>query len=193
MKLLLLDRDGVINHESKDFIKSPDEWRPIKGSLEAIARLSQARYDIVIITNQSGVGRGLLSADMLAEIHVRMIDLIQQHGGKIQGVLFCPHLPDDNCECRKPKTGLYADLAERINISFDGVYSVGDSVRDLIAAKQAGAIPVLVKTGNGRKSLKELALLPAGQLEEPLIFDNLYKFTDALLSNDIQHQRSSLT
>jgi len=185
MKLLLLDRDGVINHESTDFIKSPDEWRPIKGSLEAIAGLSQAGYNIVIITNQSGIGRGLLSADMLAEIHVRMIDHIQQHGGKIHGVLFCPHLPEDDCECRKPKTGLYVELADRINSSFEGVYSVGDSVRDLIAAEQAGAIPVLVKTGNGRKSLRELASLPAGQLDEPLVFDNLYKFSEALLDGDI--------
>lgn len=185
MKLLILDRDGVINHESPDFIKSPEEWTPIKGSLEAIGRLSQAGYDIVVITNQSGVGRELFSADKLGQIHVRMIDQVQQHGGKIQSILFCPHHPDDECECRKPKTGLYQELADRLNISYAGVYSVGDSVRDLIAAKAAGSIPVLVKTGNGKKTLKELAQPEHQELSETPVFDNLGKFADSLLSNEI--------
>ena len=185
MKLLILDRDGVINQESPDFIKSPEEWIPIKGSLEAIGRLSQAGYDIVVITNQSGVGRELLSADKLGEIHVRMIDHVQQHGGKIQSVLFCPHHPDEDCECRKPKTGLYDELAERLNISYSGVYSVGDSIRDLVAANAAGAIPVLVKTGNGKKSLKALAKPEHQELGETLVFENLNKFADALLGNEI--------
>ena len=185
MKLVILDRDGVINKDSSTFIKSPEEWIPIKGSLEAIARLSQAGYEVVIITNQSGVGRGLFSADMLAQIHVRMIDYVQQYGGKIQSVLFCPHHPNDGCECRKPLDGLYQELASRLNVNYSGVYSVGDSVRDLLAAKKAGASPVLVKTGNGRKSLKKIANEPQHELDGTLVFDNLAGFADALLKDEI--------
>jgi len=185
MKLVVLDRDGVINQESPEFIKTPEEWCPIKGSLEAIGRLSQAGYDVVVITNQSGLGRGLISADSLAKIHVRMIDYVQQHGGKVQSILFCPHHPDDNCECRKPKDGLYRDLGERLNISFDGVFSVGDSIRDLLAAQTAGAAPVLVKTGNGKKSLKEIQTNQDLKLDETPVFDNLAGFADALIKGEI--------
>lgn len=185
MKLVILDRDGVINKDSSSFIKSPEEWVPIKGSLEAIARLSQAGYEVVIITNQSGVGRGLFSADTLAKIHVRMIDYVQQHGGKIQSILFCPHHPDDACNCRKPLPGMYQELAERLNINYSGVYSVGDSVRDLQAAKAAGASPVLVKTGNGKKSLKKIADDPNIVLDDILVFDTLATFADALLKQEI--------
>lgn len=181
MKLIILDRDGVINHESAEFIKSADEWVPIKGSLEAIARLSQAGYDVVVITNQSGVGRGLFSADALGQIHVRMMDYVHQQGGKIQSVLFCPHGPDDNCECRKPKTGLYQDLAERLNISFKGVYSVGDSLRDLTAAQDAGATPVLVKTGNGKKTLQSIQANSGDEFEDLIVADSLAKFVDDFL------------
>jgi len=140
---------------------------------------------VVIITNQSGVGRGLFSADMLAQIHVRMIDYVQQYGGKIQTVLFCPHHPDEGCECRKPLTGLYQELASRLNVNYGGVYSVGDSIRDLLAAKSAGASPVLVKTGNGRKSLKEISNDSQIQLNDILVFDNLASFTDALIKEEI--------
>lgn len=197
MKLIILDRDGVINQESPEFIKSPEEWKPINGSLEAIGRLSQAGYDVVVLTNQSGVGRGLISADVLAQIHVRMLDYVQQHGGKIQSIFFCPHHPDDECDCRKPKTGLYEELTDRLNVSFTGTYSVGDSLRDLVAAATAGAIPVLLRTGNGRKTIKEIEKnLADSQNEEEteedhysfdglLVFDNLAKFVDALLSDQL--------
>jgi len=185
MKLIILDRDGVINKDSSTFIKSPEEWVPLKGSLEAIARLSQAGYEVVIVTNQSGIGRGLFSADTLAKIHVRMIDYVQQHGGKIQSILFCPHHPDDGCNCRKPLPGMYHELAERLNINYSGVYSVGDSVRDLQAAKAVGASPVLVKTGNGKKSLKKIASDPTIDLDGTLVFDTLATFTDALLKQEI--------
>lgn len=185
MKLLILDRDGVINHDSDDFIKSPEEWRPIKGSLEAIGRLSQAGYDLVIITNQSGIGRGLFSADTLGSIHVRMIDYIHQHGGKIHGLLVCPHHPDDNCECRKPKDGLYNELAQRLNITFQDVYSVGDSLRDLQAANTAGATPILVKTGKGKSTLKTIKKTADSPLSSVATFDNLSSFTDALLAGQL--------
>lgn len=185
MKLIVLDRDGVINQDSPDFVKSPDEWVPIKGSLEAIARLSQAGYEVVVLTNQSGVGRGLFTADMLGKIHVRMIDYIHQHGGKIQCILFCPHHPKDECICRKPDTGLYDELSKRLAISLNGVFSVGDSVRDLLAAKKAGAKPVLVKTGNGKKTFKKITKNKELELNDIDVFDSLSSFTDALLSNKI--------
>ena len=191
MKLIILDRDGVINQDSPDFIKSPEEWIPIDGSLEAIGRLSQAGYKVVILTNQSGIGRGLISPDMLSQIHVRMLDYIQQHGGKIQIILFCPHHPDDECDCRKPKTGLYKELTKRLNIDLAGTYSVGDSLRDLVAAKSAGASPILVKTGNGRKTVKELKNSRANKNKQQLslddinVFGSLAKFVDALLSDKI--------
>lgn len=185
MKLLILDRDGVINHESADFIKSPEEWAPIKGSLEAIARLSQAGYDIVVITNQSGVGRGLFSADTLGQIHVRMIDHVRQHGGRIQSILFCPHTPDDDCQCRKPNDGMYQELAKRLNMSFQNIISIGDSLRDLQAAKKAGAIPVLVKTGNGRKSAREIEKNGELGLADTPIFDSLAHVADAILTEQI--------
>ena len=185
MRLVILDRDGVINQESPDFIKTPEEWIPIKGSLEAIAQLSQAGYDVVVLTNQSGVGRGLLSADMLGQIHVRMIDYVQQLGGKIQSVLFCPHRPDEGCTCRKPGTGMYDELAERLKTSFAGVYSVGDSLRDLQAAHSAGASPVLVRTGNGRKTLQLLNEGDSADLKDVPVFPNLAKFVNALLNGEL--------
>ena len=185
MKLVILDRDGVINQESKDFIKSPDEWQPLKGSLEAIARLSQAGFDVVVITNQSGIGRKLFSADMLGQIHVRMIDYVQQLGGKIQSVFFCPHHPDEGCACRKPGTGLYDELAKRLKTSFSGVYSVGDSLRDLQAAQAAGASPVLVRTGNGRKTLQTINEGDFENFRDLPIFPNLAKFVSALLQGDL--------
>jgi len=137
-----------------------------------------------------------MAADMLAQIHVRMLDYIQQYGGKVQSILFCPHHPDENCECRKPKTGLYQELVERLNVSLDKTFSVGDSLRDLIAANDAGATPILVRTGNGKKTMKQLkhsaesktkgdSSTNVPELDELKIFDNLAKFVDALLSNKI--------
>ena len=185
MKLLILDRDGVINHDSNDFIKTPEEWQPIKGSLEAIARLSQAGYDLVIITNQSGIGRGLFSADTLGSIHVRMVDYIHQHGGRIHGLLVCPHHPDEGCECRKPREGLYNELAQRLNITFKDVYSVGDSLRDLQAADAAGATPVLVKTGKGKHTAKTIRKTIDSPFSNVATYDNLLSFTDALLAGQL--------
>ncbi len=183
--LVILDRDGVINHDSAEFVKSPEEWRPIKDSLEAIARLSQAGFEVVVLTNQSGIGRGLLSTDQLNQIHGRMIEHLRQLGGQIQTILFCPHHPDDACECRKPLTGMYTQLTGRLGVNFQGVYSVGDSIRDLQAAKAAGATPVLVKTGNGKKSLKAISNNQDLELDGTLVFDNLASFVDALLAKEI--------
>lgn len=184
-QLVILDRDGVINRDSQEFIKTPDEWVPIKGSLEAIARLSQAGYEVVVLTNQSGVGRGLLSADLLGQIHGRLIEHLRQLGGQIQTILFCPHRPDDGCDCRKPLPGMYTELGQRLGINFNGVYSVGDSLRDLQAAKAAGANPVLVKTGNGRKTLKIITQQLDLGLDNTAVFDHLSGFVDALLAKEL--------
>ena len=149
MKLVILDRDGVINFDSAEFIKKPQEWKPIPGSLEAIARLNQAGHRVVVATNQSGVGRGLLDMATLSAIHDKMHRALAQLGGRIDAVFYCPHAQDANCTCRKPKPGLLEDIARRFNVDLTGVPSIGDSLRDLQASAQVGALPILVLTGKG--------------------------------------------
>ena len=163
MKLVILDRDGVINHDSDNYIKSPDEWIPIKGSPEAIARLNQWGYRVVVATNQSGLGRGLFGMDMLNAIHGKMIRVVSQAGGRIDAVFFCPHTDEDKCNCRKPKTGLLNDIAARFRCDLSGVPAIGDSLRDLQAAAAVGAEPLLVLTGKGAKTELD-PNLPAGTL-----------------------------
>jgi D-glycero-D-manno-heptose 1,7-bisphosphate phosphatase len=152
MKLVILDRDGVVNYDSDQFIKSPQEWKPIPGSLEAIARLNQAGYRVVLATNQSGIERGLFDMAALNAINLKMFNWLAQHGGRIDAVFFCPHSADTGCNCRKPKTGMFDEIAQRFNISLSEVPSVGDSLRDLQAAHAAGAQPILVLTGKGEKT-----------------------------------------
>ena len=183
MKPIILDRDGVINEDSPDFIKSPEEWVPIKGSCEAIAKLSQAGFSVIVVSNQSGIGRGKFSADMLGQIHVEMVSQIQRAGGQLHSILFCPHHPDDGCGCRKPNTGMYQEIASRLNIGFQGIYSVGDSLRDLLAAHRAGATPVLVKTGNGKKTTKLLPKDAELAQRDVAVHESLAAFTDHLLAN----------
>ncbi|HET7157994.1 MAG TPA: D-glycero-beta-D-manno-heptose 1,7-bisphosphate 7-phosphatase [Burkholderiales bacterium] len=161
MKLAILDRDGVINHDSDKYIKNPQEWRPIPGSLEAIARLNQAGYHVVLATNQSGVGRGLFEVTTLNAIHDKMHRALSQIGGRIDAIFFCPHGADANCMCRKPRPGLLEEIARRFNVDMHGVPTVGDSLRDLQAAAAVGATPILVLTGKGRKTQEEGGL-PAG-------------------------------
>jgi D-glycero-D-manno-heptose 1,7-bisphosphate phosphatase len=168
MKLVILDRDGVINHDSDQYIKSPDEWRPIPGSLAAIARLNQAGYRVVVATNQSGVGRGLFETDTLLAIHDKMLKALTQVGGRLDAIFFCPHTNADNCDCRKPKPGMLKEIAGRFNADLAGVPAVGDSLRDLQAAVAAGAQPMLVLTGKGRKTADDPALPP-----ETLVFPDL--------------------
>ena len=147
MKLVILDRDGVINHDSVHYIKSPAEWKPLPGSLEAIARLNQAGYRVVVATNQSGVGRGLFDMDTLNAIHEKMHRAVQGAGGRIDAIFYCPHAPDANCGCRKPKPGLFERIAACYNIDLANVYAIGDTLRDVKAAVAAGARPLLVRTG----------------------------------------------
>jgi len=161
MKLIILDRDGVINHDSAQFIKSPEEWKPIPGSLEAIARLAEAGYRIVVATNQSGVGRGLFDMDTLNAIHDKMIKAAATVGGRIDAIFFCPHAADSTCDCRKPKSGMFEQIAERFNVDLKGLPTVGDSLRDLQAGAALGCTPFLVLTGKGAKTAVDPDL-PAG-------------------------------
>ena len=154
-KLIVLDRDGVINHDSDQFIKSPDEWRPIPGSLEAIARLNRAGFRVVVATNQSGVGRGLLDFATLNAIHDKMHRALAHAGGRVDAVFYCPHTADACCECRKPKAGMLQEIGVRLNVSMAGVPCVGDGLRDLQAAETVGAQPMLVLTGKGEKTLRD--------------------------------------
>lgn len=149
MKLVILDRDGVINYDSPSYIRSPDEWKPIPGSLEAIARLNQAGYHVVVATNQSGVGRGLFEMATLNAIHDKMHRALGTVGGRIDAVFFCPHAQDAGCRCRKPRPGLYEEIARRYGVGLAGVPCVGDALRDLEAAAAVGAQPMLVLTGKG--------------------------------------------
>ena len=166
MKLIILDRDGVINHDSDQFIKSPDEWKPLPGSLEAIARLTQAGYRVVVATNQSGIGRGLFDMPTLNAIHDKMHKACAQVGGRIDAVFFCPHAAEADCKCRKPRSGMIEEIAERFGADLNGVPSVGDSLRDLEASAQLGAQTVLVLTGKGRKTQTKGGL-PANTLVFP--------------------------
>jgi len=152
MKLVILDRDGVINYDSVNFIKSPEEWKPIPGSLEAIARLNQSDYHVVVATNQSGIGRGLFDMTALNAIHDRMHKALMPYGGRIDAIFFCPHAQEMCCACRKPKTGMFQEIAQRFNANLAGVPCIGDGLRDLQAARAVGAQPILVLTGKGKRT-----------------------------------------
>jgi len=177
MKLVILDRDGVINYDSAQFIKSPAEWKPIPGSLEAVARLNQAGFRVVVATNQSGIGRGLFDMDTLNAIHGKMHRAAQAVGARIDAVFYCPHAADSGCDCRKPKPGMFERIASCYNIDLAGTPSVGDSLRDLQAAVAVGGKPLLVLTGKGEKTQAE-GNLPEGTL----VFADLAAAVDHLLA-----------
>ena len=181
MKLIILDRDGVINEDSDAFIKSPNEWIPIPESIEAIARLTKAGYTIVVATNQSGIGRKLFDISTLNAIHKKMHLAVKAAGGAILAIMFCPHLAIDNCDCRKPRTGMFTTIAKRFDVSLKGIPSVGDSLRDLQAAFLSGCSPYLVLTGKGKITLEKGGLPPGTQ-----IFDNLNAFATHLIEKDQQ-------
>jgi D-glycero-D-manno-heptose 1,7-bisphosphate phosphatase len=183
MKLLILDRDGVINQESPDFIKSADECVPIDGSIDAIARLHQAGYTVVIATNQSGLARGKFDLDDLEAMHAKITQLVEAAGGEISAIFYCPHAPDDNCKCRKPKPGLLDAIEAEFNISAEGAPFIGDSLRDLQAAIAKGCRPLLVKTGNGQITLSDLAANTEPLLPDVSVFDDLAAATDYLLAS----------
>lgn len=176
MKLIILDRDGVINEDSDAFVKSLDEWIPIPGSIEAIARLSKAGWTIAVATNQSGLARGYFSEATLQTMHDQLQRLVAEQGGQIALIRHCPHGPEDGCDCRKPLPGLYRQIASELGLhSLNGIPTVGDSLRDLQAGTAVGCTPWLVRTGKGEKTVA--GELPAGTR----VFDNLAAVADHLL------------
>jgi D-glycero-D-manno-heptose 1,7-bisphosphate phosphatase len=180
-KLIVLDRDGVINEDSDEYIKTPQEWKPLPYSMEAIARLNRGGYRVVVATNQSGIARGLFDTETLSAMHKKMHELAGEVGGHIDGIFFCPHGPEEHCDCRKPKPGLLYQIAARVGKDLKGVPMVGDSLRDLQAAHTAGCSPILVKTGKGKKTLDtHKAELPANTL----VFADLYAVAVHLVPDD---------
>jgi len=180
MKLIILDRDGVINRDSDAFIKSPAEWIPIPGSMEAIARLNRAGFRVVVASNQSGVARGLFNMPTLNAIHQKLHTAAQLAGADIDAIFFCPHSADDNCDCRKPKPGMFHQIAKRFNVSLKGVPNVGDSLRDLQAGFVVGCLPFLVLTGKGTKTRDKGGLPPGAK-----VFPDLAAVVNHLLRLDL--------
>lgn len=176
-KFIILDRDGVINEDSDDYVKSAEEWYPIPGSLEAIAKLKQADYTVVIATNQSGIGRGLFGFEEFEEMCEKMDVMLDQVGGYIDGIFLCPHAPEDGCDCRKPLPGMFEQIAGEFDMDLSAVPIVGDSLRDLQAGQAAGCTPYLVKTGKGERTIAK-----GEGLEGVVIFEDLAEFVDQLLS-----------
>ena len=168
MKLVILDRDGVINFDSDQYIKSPSEWRPIPGSIEAIARLSQSGYRIAVATNQSGIGRGLFDMATLNAINDKMMEMVFRQGGRIDALFFCPHTAAEECNCRKPRTGMLDEIAARFHTELKGVPCIGDSLKDLQVAEAVGAQPILVLTGKGQKTQKD-----GGLPRKTLVYEDL--------------------
>ena len=173
---VILDRDGVINEDSPNYIKSVDEWIPIPGSLQAIAKLTEAGYKVFIATNQAGIGRGKLTLVTLKKIHERMTSEVERFGGKIEDIQFCPHHSQGTCECRKPKPGMLTNLATIHDLDLSQGYFVGDSMKDLLASEAVGCTGVLVLSGNGHQTLK---LRPGYEPAHP----NLAAFVDTLLAD----------
>jgi D-glycero-D-manno-heptose 1,7-bisphosphate phosphatase len=178
MKLAILDRDGVINFDSEHYIKSPAEWRPITGSIEAIARLNQNGYRIAVATNQSGIGRGLFDMATFNAINDKMMELVFRQGGRIDALFFCPHTVAAQCACRKPRTGMFEEIAARFHTDLKGVPAIGDSLKDLQAAEAVGAQPILVLTGKGKKTQEE-----GGIPRKTLVFDDLGEASRHLISH----------
>lgn len=168
-KLIILDRDGVINEDSEEYIKSPEEWIPIAGSLAAIAKLNQAGYKVVVATNQSGIARGYFTGQTLQKIHQKMRDELAKAGGHLDDIVYCPHHPDDNCLCRKPEPGMLKKILQKFNVSAKEVLYIGDSLKDILVAKRIGCDAFFVKTGKGERILKQYA----DELKDILIFDGL--------------------
>jgi D-glycero-D-manno-heptose 1,7-bisphosphate phosphatase len=184
MKLVILDRDGTINEDRDDYVKGPDEWIPIPGALEAIARLNHAGWHTVVASNQSGIGRGLFDMGALNAMHLKMHQLLANHGGRIDAVFFCPHTPEDACDCRKPLPGLFRLIGERYGVDLTQVPVVGDVLRDLQAGTAVGCLPHLVRTGKAaRMGPAEIERL-CEQVPGTQVHDNLEAFAEWLIAKD---------
>ena len=191
MKLVILDRDGTINEDRDDFVKSPAEWVPIPGALEAIARLNHAGWHTVIATNQSGLARGLLDMAALNAIHARMNRELAELGGRIDAVFFCPHGPRDGCPCRKPLPGLFTTIGERYGVSLKETYAVGDSLRDVQAGVAAGCAPHLVRTGKGARLDASALRSLVEAAPHAVIHDDLAAFAQQLIQRERQQRGDS--
>lgn len=178
-RLVILDRDGVINEDSDDYVKSADEWRPIPGSLEAIARLNHAGIAVTVATNQSGIGRGIFSMEDLNQMHAKLQRALSRLGGHVDGIFFCPHAPEAGCGCRKPAPGLLHAIGQRFGIPLIGVPVIGDSRCDVEAALAVGAMPILVRTGKGQRTLQK-----DPQLAKHPVYPDLAAVVDRLLANN---------
>jgi len=179
MKLVILDRDGVINEDSVEYIKSPNEWWPLPGSLEAIAKLNHFGFKVAVATNQSGLARGLFSIDEFNAIHHKLHQALDRIGGQLECLVFCPHGPNDGCACRKPKPGLLLQIKERLGVELENVPVIGDSMRDIVSAKAVGAHPILVKTGKGQKTLEQYS----SELSDIPVLPNLAAAVEAILAS----------
>ncbi len=175
-KLIILDRDGVINYESTEYIKTPAEWQAIPGSLQAITRLNQSGYQVVIVTNQSGVGRGYYDLDTLSRIHKKLKNALAEVGGHVDDIFFCPHRPDENCICRKPKPYFFYEIKKKYQVNLADIFFIGDSLTDVEVARLVGCQPILVLTGKGQKTLNDNP-----QLKEIVIFPDLSQAVDHIL------------
>jgi D-glycero-D-manno-heptose 1,7-bisphosphate phosphatase len=180
MKVVVLDRDGVINEDSDEFVKTLDEWIPIDGSIEAIARLYAHGFTIAVATNQSGIGRGLISEDALEAMHEKLLELVHEAGADIATIVYCPHKPEDYCDCRKPQSGLFDQIANTIGCDLEGAWTIGDSLRDLQAGVARGCTPILVRTGKGANTEMKLEE-DNSEFENLEIFDNLDQAADYLI------------
>lgn len=173
MKLLILDRDGVINEDSDDYVKSADEWQPLAGSIEAIAKLNRAGFTVVVATNQSGLGRGLFQQSDLDAMHAKLSALLATAGGKLAGIFYCPHTPDECCNCRKPQAGLIDQIEQALGYSAERAFMVGDSLRDLEAGLLKDCQPLLVKTGKGQRTLQKIVSEANNDFHQMPIFADL--------------------
>ena len=181
INLVILDRDGVINEDSDAYVKSVEEWKPIAGSIEAIAALRESGYEVAVATNQSGIARGYYSIEVLDAMHEKLRGLLLKMGSEVGPIVYCPHGPDDDCNCRKPKPGLLRQISEHYQFDLSGAYMVGDSLRDLQAGAAAGCQCVLVKTGKGEQTWKKIVAGESGDWPDLLIFDSLSEFAKSLV------------
>jgi len=183
MKLVILDRDGTINKDSAEFVKTPEEWTPLPGALEAIARLNHAGWHVVIASNQSGLGRGLFDVSTLNAMHAKMHQLLAAAGARVDAVFYCPHAPDEGCHCRKPEPGLFEQIGERYGLDLHDVPAVGDSVRDMLAAVAVGCEPHLVLTGKGAAYRSDG--FPATLPKETTVHEDLAAFAEFLIAREV--------
>ncbi len=180
MKIIILDRDGVINQDSDKYVKNVDEFIFIPGSIDAIVNLRQAGFKVVVCTNQSGIGRGLFGMQDLNDMHLKLHRAVEEAGAYIDAIIFCPHTPEDKCHCRKPLPGMIFDICDRFHVEdISDVYMIGDSIRDLQAIKAAGGAPILVKTGNGKKTFAK-EVLP----EDTMVFDDLLAASEYIIEQE---------